>query len=70
MVQKRTWLGGMFTCFTICVVFFLLTEAILYFVYDNVEETKALLPNVVMKDDIRGDMKITVSFNAYGGFCV
>lgn len=42
----------------------------LYFVYDNVEETKALLPIVVMKDEIRGDITITISLNAYGGECV
>lgn len=70
MMTKRTFLGGLITCFAICVICFLATQTILFFFYDNIEESKALIPIVVMDEDVKGDIKVVFAFNAYGGECV
>ena len=73
MVTKRTFVGGFCSIIGYLLLAFLTIQSLLYFFYDNIEEIKALIPIVVVKeiaDPIDGNMNIKFTFYEYGGQCV
>ena len=73
MVYKKTFLGGFFGCAFMVFALLLAGEALLVFIYDNLEETKTLVPYVVLEkenDNINGDLEVKLKLHYYGGQCI
>jgi hypothetical protein len=78
MTLRKNYCGGAFSLlFYICASFYL-SQAFLIYVYDNIEEIKALVPIVTLDkqyDDVRpmqitADIQIKAEFGNYGGACM
>ena len=70
MTTRRTLIGGITTIIVYGSIVFLTIQTLLYYFYDNIEETKSLIPIVVANefyDTIKGTINIQVTFNEYRG---
>ena len=70
MTTRRTLIGGITTIIVYGSIVFLTIQTLLYYFYDNIEETKSLIPIVVANefyDTIKGTINIQVTFNEYQG---
>ena len=73
MLVRETKIGGLFTLLLFAVVSYVVISNFLYFNYDNVTETKAQIPIVVVEENygvIDGKITINVIFQQYGGECI
>lgn len=73
MKTRRTLIGGITSIIVYGSIVFLTIQSLLYFFFDNIEETKSLIPIVVVNefyDTIKGTINIKVTFNEYRGQCV
>lgn len=51
MTQKATQIGGIFTFFFLCAAGYIIVQTALNFAYDNIIETKAQIPIVVVAEN-------------------
>jgi hypothetical protein len=77
LIKHKNFFGGTFTLlFYVCVLYYLII-AFLVYVYDNIEEIKALVPLVTLEKEydnvrpkINADIDIVAEFGSYGASCV
>jgi hypothetical protein len=72
MFLRQTFWGGLFTIFALLLVFYLAIQSLLFFNYDNVIESKALVPKVIITETaptITADFDIRLLLTDYGGEC-
>jgi hypothetical protein len=73
MYVRATFVGGIFTILAILLIIFLVVQSLLMYSYDNILETKSLIPLPVMVQnypDATGDIEIKLIFGEYGGMCI
>lgn len=70
---KKTFIGGIFTlCFLSLAILFII-YSIIEFSFNNIQETKTLVPLVIMEDEVsvfNSSLYLNLVFLRYGGDCV
>ena len=72
MVMDKTILGGLFSVMFLLVAIIMITSSALSYQNDNIEETKALMPVVILEQlgtQILADITIKLTLYSYGGVC-
>jgi hypothetical protein len=73
LVTRKTFIGGIFTCFYLILAIIVIVGSIILFNMDNVLESKSLIPFVVLQEltsSVTGDVEVDVSLGNYGGYCI
>ncbi|CAG9320892.1 LZTR1_7 [Blepharisma stoltei] len=73
MYKRKTYIGGLFSLLTTLWAFFIVIQYILQQSYDNVIETKSLIPLLHLYQQagkFSGDISVSLSLYNYGGTCV
>jgi hypothetical protein len=73
MIVRSTSVGGVVSVMCMILIMYVIFQSFLYYFYDNVDETKTLIPLVVLKElygTILTDIKTTLVLNEYGGHCL
>ena len=69
---KKTFLGGVFSLCFLSLAILLIIYTIIEFTYNNVDESKTLIPLVIMEDEVTefsSDFLLNLVFLRYGGSC-
>ena len=73
MRVRKTKTGGFFAIVGFVIIIYIVISAFVFFEFDNVVESKALIPIVVVNQNwgtIKGRIEIHVIMYRYGGECV
>lgn len=72
VILKETVLGGLFSLFFFCLSLVIIANILIQYSLENTTESKALQPLPILQlevDSFLADIKIVVTFNAYGDSC-
>ncbi|CAG9320893.1 unnamed protein product [Blepharisma stoltei] len=72
MIKRKTSVGGLFSLMALLWAGFLVVLTTLQIFYDNITETKALIPYLFLAQEagkLSADIKVVVSLYNYGGNC-
>jgi N-acetylneuraminic acid mutarotase len=71
IIYNKTPIGGIFSVIFLLVALVLVISALIGFRMDNLQEYRALIPVVTLKEEIVSDsLSLNISFYIYGGECV
>ena len=73
MIMKKNKTGGFFSIMFMLVAILLIVSALLDFTSNNIIESKALVPLVILENivsNFQGSAKLDFTFSSYGGSCI